>query len=81
MTELIAGVLRVRCETGVPAALLTSSGWRAVLEVANRWRVETDWWRASVRRDYFRCLLSDGECLDVYQDLDSGGWHGSRRHD
>jgi hypothetical protein len=81
MTELLEGELEVRHAETSPMALRTTSGWREVAEVANRWRVETDWWRLPLRRDYFRCLLADGECVDVYLDLDSGCWHWSRRLD
>jgi len=82
MTELIDGAAEVRVSsTGEPAALGTLTGWRGVSEIAITWRVETDWWRAPVRRDYVRCLLADGECVDIYRDLETGTWHWSRRHD
>ena len=82
MTELLAGEVEVRVSAqGLPTALRTRSGWREVTDVALTWRVETDWWRDVVRRDYVRCLLSDGECVDVYQDLETGAWHWVRRHD
>ena len=81
MTELLAGEAEVRVSDGVPVAVRTAAGWRDVAEVAVRWRVETDWWRSAVRRDYVRCLLSDGECVDLYRDLDTGDWHWVRRYD
>ncbi len=82
MTELLEGALEVRQDdAGAPSALRTAAGWRDVVEVASRWRVEADWWRLPVRRDYFRCLLADGECADVYLDLAAAAWHWSRRHD
>lgn len=81
MTELLQGELEVRLAGGSPVALRTRGGWREVAGVASRWRVETDWWRHAIRRDYVRCLLSDGECVDVYMDLGTSIWHWSRRHD
>lgn len=82
MTELLAGDAEVRISAqGLLFALRTRSGWREVTEVALTWRVETDWWRCSVRRDYVRCLLSDGECVDIYRDLETDVWHWVRRHD
>lgn len=82
MTELFAGEAEVRATAGgLPAAVRTPAGWRAVSEVALTWRVETDWWRVPVRRDYVRCLLAGGECIDVYRDLERGTWHWVRRHD
>ena len=55
--------------------------WGRVAEVVNTWRVETDWWRTPVGRDYVRCLLDDGECVDLYRDLETGAWHRERRYD
>jgi len=82
VTELLTGDAEVRVSAqGLPSALRTRIGWREVTEVALSWRVETDWWRGSVRRDYVRCLLSDGECFDVYRDLETDAWHWVRRHD
>jgi hypothetical protein len=52
-----------------------------VAEVVNTWRVETDWWRTPVGRDYMRCLLNDGECIDLYRNLETGEWHRERRYD
>lgn len=81
MTELLAGEAAVRVAGGLPGSVRTSSGWRAVEEVVSRWRVETDWWRRPVRRDYFRCLLSGGECVELFVDLDTESWSWSRRYD
>ena len=82
MTELLDGALEVRGQPeGPPQALRTAAGWRQVMGVAAHWRVEADWWRTPLRRDYWRCLLADGECVDVYRDLDTAAWQWSRRHD
>jgi hypothetical protein len=82
MTELLEGAVEVRVsDDGVLLALRIGSRWRTVEEVANTWRVETDWWRDAVRRDYMRCVMSDGECVDVYRDLDGDDWHWVRRYD
>jgi hypothetical protein len=82
MTELLDGAVEVRVsDQGMPQGLRSGGGWVGVDEVALVWRVETDWWRAPVRRDYVRCLLADGECVDIYRDLLSGAWFWSRRYD
>ena len=82
MTELLDGALEVRTQAGgLPAAVRIGDRWQPVAAVAARWRVETDWWRVPVRRDYFRCLLAGGECVDLYQDLETATWHWSRRYD
>lgn len=82
MTELLDGAAEVRvAASGVPAAVRTGSGWRGVTEVALGWRVETDWWSTPVRRDYLRCLLTGGECVELYRDLETDAWYWVRRHD
>ena len=82
MTELLAGGAEVCTGSdGELTAVRTRAGWRRVEELALTWRVETDWWRAPVRRDYARCLLAGGECVELYLDLDTGSWHWARRDD
>jgi len=82
MTELLEGAVEVRADArGAPLALRTASGWQGVREVVNRWRVETDWWRTPVCRDYLRCLLAGDECVEVFRDATTGTWHWSRRYD
>ena len=82
MTEILGGAAEVRlAPDGTPAAVRLGSGWRDVIEVVLTWRVETDWWRAPVRRDYLRCLLTGNECVELHRDLDTGLWHWARRYD
>ena len=82
MTELLSGEAEVReGPGGAPLAVRIDGVWRSVSEVALTWRVETDWWRAPVRRDYVRCLLRQGECIDLYRDLETATWRWERRYD
>jgi hypothetical protein len=82
VTELLEGIVEVRTGAdGRPVAIGNGSGWVPVAEVVNAWRVETDWWRIPVGRDYVRCLLDDGDCVDLYRDLKTGAWHRERRYD
>lgn len=82
MTELLDGTVEVRASSnGAPVAVRAAGRWVEVEAVALTWRVETDWWRTPVARDYVRCLLAGGECVDVYRDLQTGEWFWSRRYD
>lgn len=82
MTELLCEPVEVRTgPDGAPLAIRLAGRWRPVTRTVNRWLVETDWWRAPARRDYRRCLTADGECLEIYLDLESGKWWLSRRYD
>jgi len=80
MTELLDDTAEVRQEPDGSLSLRTPAGWQQ-LEVVNSWRVETDWWRIPARRDYVRCLLTNGSCVELYRDLSDGSWHLSRRYD
>jgi hypothetical protein len=83
VTELLQGVAEVRVDepAGTLRAVRFAGRWRTVSRVANRWVVETDWWRTPVRRLYLRLLLGEAECIELYRDLDSGIWYWSRRYD
>jgi hypothetical protein len=83
MTELLQGPAEVRVDprTGGLRDIRLAGRWQAVVRVANRWVVETDWWRTPVRRHYLRLLLDGGECVEVFRDLGTGLWHWSRRYD
>ncbi len=83
MTELLQGTAEVRVDegSGTLRAVRLAGRWRTVSRVANRWVVETDWWRTSVHRLYLRVLLGDEECVELYRDLDGATWHWCRRYD
>ena len=83
MTELLdpeEGAVRVAAD-GSPAAVHTAAGWREVTRTVNRWVVETDWWRVPVRREYRRCLVAGGDCLELCRELDTPRWSVVRRYD
>jgi len=82
VTELLCTRSAVRTgPEGALVAVRTAAGWRSVLRTTNRWVVETDWWRAQVRREYHRCVTDEGECLELYRDPGTGEWWLSRRYD
>ncbi|NNM97646.1 MAG: hypothetical protein HKL89_08615 [Candidatus Dormibacteraeota bacterium] len=64
-----------------PAAVDLGPGWVRVAEVVDRWVVEVGWWRVPPsrwqRRAYWRVLLVDGSCLDVYRT--ESGWELARQ--
>jgi len=82
MTELLCRPISVRTgDDGSLTAVRAWGRWSSVVRTTNRWVVETDWWRVPVRREYRRCITDGGECLELYCDLDGGGWWLGRRHD
>jgi hypothetical protein len=66
---------------GVPTAVqigrgghARSAGTRRVIAVRERWRIDDEWWRSPLARDYVTVVLEDGRPLTLYRDLVEGGW-------
>jgi protein ImuB len=61
----------------------TSFQWQRKLHaIARHWgpeRIETGWWRNTVRRDYYRVETNTGQRFWLFRDLRDGAWylHGS----
>ena len=56
------------------------NGRRETVEVCNQWRVDEDWWRAPIARDYFKVVGARWLAL-VYRDRIEGTWHLERLYD
>ena len=74
---------QVAVEAGIPAKVHMAGTRRAVLRVCARWRVESDWWRTPVSREYWKLELGGpAEVLcDLYRDCLTGEWWLSRLYD
>ena len=59
---------------GVPTAVVIGRRARLVSAVRERWRIDDEWWRSPLARDYLAVVLEDGRPLTLYQDLVEGGW-------
>ena len=74
--------VRVAGSELIPCAVEMGRAWVEVAEVAERWVVELGWWRTSPgrweRRAYWRVLLDDGSCLDLYCDRADDSWRLAR---
>ncbi len=71
----------VAVETGAAGepAFVTWRGRRlAVAAVADRWRIDDEWWRTPISRLYRRLVLADDRVLTVFEDLIGGGWYVQR---
>ena len=74
---------QVELAAGIPAKVIVSGTRRPVLRVCGRWRVESDWWRTPVSREYWKLELGGpAEVLcDLYRDALTGEWWLSRLYD
>jgi hypothetical protein len=67
--------------SGVPLRLHLDGTEHGEVGVCNRWRVDDDWWRTPVARDYWKLVTRDGLLCTVYLDELRGTWHLERIFD
>lgn len=63
----------------IPIAVKLRGRWLAVESVADRWRIDDEWWREQpVSRTYYECVVDQGLKVTVFQDIRSGRWYEQR---
>jgi hypothetical protein len=67
-------------ERGTPRRITWRGRAHPVEQVANRWRVDEDWWCGRIWREYFKLTTRTG-LLVVYHDLLTGDWCLQRLYD
>lgn len=84
MTKLLTSppVIEVAVDVAGEPVRLRWRRWQArVAAVCNRWRVEDDWWRSEVARDYYKVRTDDGTLCVIFRDRRTGAWHLQRVYD
>lgn len=51
---------------------------RRVAVVRERWRIDDEWWRQAISREYRTIVLDDGAVLTLYHDLLDDSWYVQR---
>ncbi len=51
---------------------------RQVKAVRERWRIDDEWWRVPIARDYRAVVLDDGRAVTLYHDLREDRWYVQR---
>ncbi|MGB1656564.1 MAG: hypothetical protein ACPHO4_04375 [Longimicrobiales bacterium] len=46
--------------------------------IRERWRIDDEWWRHAISRDYLTVVLDDGKALTLYHDLLMDEWYVQR---
>ncbi|MCC7209329.1 MAG: hypothetical protein IT323_18610 [Anaerolineae bacterium] len=49
--------------------------------IANYWRVDEDWWRGRICRNYFKLYTRTGLLAVLFKDLLNGRWYLERLYD
>lgn len=61
---------------GAPLRIAPRRGaWRSVLSVRERWRIDDEWWRDPLSREYFQVVLQDGRVVELYRDEVRSAWY------
>ena len=53
---------------------ITDERERAVVSIGEVWRVDDEWWRRPISRQYFDVVLEGGRHLVLYEDLTTNQW-------
>ena len=82
MTRLLHAHPAIEPELDADGALVAIrwAGRREPVEVCNRWRVDENWWREPIARDYFKVVGTRWLAL-IYYDRVSRSWHLERLYD
>jgi hypothetical protein len=48
---------------------------RSVTFIRERWRIDDEWWRRTISRDYLIVILDDEKVLTLYHDLLTDEWY------
>ena len=51
---------------------------RRVEAVRERWRIDDEWWRHTISREYRAVVLDDGKALTLFHDLLEDAWYVQR---
>jgi hypothetical protein len=46
--------------------------------VRERWRIDDEWWRETISREYREIVLDDGRIVTLFHDLADGLWYAQR---
>jgi hypothetical protein len=64
-----------------PRAFTWQGQAHRVQGIAKRWRVDIDWWRGRVWREYFKLTTHTGLLVVLYRDVLTGRWYLQRLYD
>lgn len=66
-------------EAGEPAYVrLPGRTARRVEAVRERWRIDDEWWRHAISREYRAVVLDDGRAVTLFHDLMEDRWYAQK---
>jgi len=82
MTRLLsppAAVEVTLTDDGTPSFI--SGAFSGSIDPIARWKVETEWWKQPVIREYWKALLNNNLLCELYHDLSRDEWFVERIYD
>lgn len=61
-------------DSGHPLYVTDTKGAKKIEKVLDTWRVDDEWWRNSISRNYYELLMEDGSRLIIFNDLSTDKW-------
>jgi hypothetical protein len=68
-------------DLGEPVTIHRGGRRDRVVSAGKRWRVNENWWRQEVSREYFQIETASGLVAEIYRDMLSGSWYLHRIYD
>jgi len=65
-------------DRGEPAAVTRNGRRSRVTAIQGTWRIDDEWWREMISRQYFRVELQGGLVVTIFRDLVSDRWYQQR---
>ena len=57
-----------------PTHVQATAGLQEIDSIRERWRIDDEWWRRPISRMYYQVLLTGGDQLTIFKDLETGQW-------
>lgn len=71
----------VRMENDLPITFKWRQQSHRVVMITDHWRVDVEWWRVHIWRDYYRLITDKGYLMVIYQDLLDDNWFVQQLYD
>jgi hypothetical protein len=68
-------------ESASPQAFHWHGNAYTVVTVLNQWRIDREWWRERIARDYFLVMTTSGLLAVLFQDRVTHDWFIQRLYD
>ena len=65
-------------DSGEPAVVTRNGKSCQVVAILNSWRIDDEWWREEISRNYFQVELKNGPVVTVFHDLITNKWYEQR---